>query len=78
MTALKQSSDMVSQPVKEVIEGLNEYMNEEWQHFESTLRQLYNHMKLEKCLQEKDLIAFIRKCKTKPLCNIFDFHKLPA
>src|SRR5882724_11111580 len=64
----------VTRPVKEVIEGLHEYTTKDWKAFKATLRQLYNHVKMEKQYKEKDLVTFIRKRKAKPIQTIFDYH----
>src|SRR5882724_12845946 len=64
----------VTRPVKEVIEGLHEYTTKDWKAFKATLRQLYNHVKMEKQYKEKDLVTFIKKRKAKPIQTIFDYH----
>ena len=60
----------VKRPVREIIEGLQEYAAKDWPRFADTLRKLFNHDKLAKRFKEKDLLKFVAKNQKKSIRNM--------
>jgi hypothetical protein len=65
----------VKRPVREIIEGLEEYAKKDWSSFADTLRKLFDHVKTEKRFKEKDLLKFISKTRNGHIRSLYDFHK---